>query len=289
MGTKFFARALPLPRRSDQSEPLALAMSRRAFLAGVPLALAACTTTGGGFGPPHFAWQDETPQQLYGPLKDTIVVDKEEKDVTIPAVDLKRIAPQFYRAVVDYPTKEPAGTIVVDPGARYLYLVLGGNQAIRYGVGVGREGFLWHGTAVIRMKRKWPTWTPPSEMIDREPQLAKYRDGKPGGLDNPLGARALYLFEGDQDTYYRIHGTNMPWTVGHAVSSGCIRMINQDAVDLFSRVKIGTKVVVLDTAHASEKAAAKAATSKKAKAAKPAKPAKATSASLADPADETNG
>jgi len=169
----------------------------------------------------------------------------------IPAVDLSRIDPQFLRRTVAYPTSEPPGTIVIDPASRFLYLVQDGGQAIRYGVGVGREGFGWSGVANVREKREWPDWYPPKEMIQRQPvlrrQLAELQSGigMPGGQHNPLGARALYLWQGNKDTLYRIHGTIEPWTIGSSVSSGCIRMVNQDVIDLYQRTPINAKVVVL--------------------------------------------
>ena len=156
-----------------------------------------------------------------------------------------RVAKQFRRQEVLYDTKEKPGTIVIDPAKRFLYLVMADGKAMRYGVGVGREGFLWSGRARIQRKAEWPDWTPPAEMIKRRPDLAKYRGGMPGGPENPLGARAMYLYRGSQDTMYRIHGTNEPWTIGQAMSSGCIRLVNDDVTDLYDRVKIGTRVVVL--------------------------------------------
>lgn len=137
------------------------------------------------------------------------------------------------------------GTVVVDPGDRYLYLVREGGVALRYGVGVGRQGFAWSGTATVHHAGKWPRWVPPAEMIKRDPRAAAYASGMPGGLDNPLGARALYLFQGGRDTLYRIHGTNEPDSIGKAVSSGCIRLFNQDIIDLYDRVPEGTMVIVL--------------------------------------------
>jgi lipoprotein-anchoring transpeptidase ErfK/SrfK len=169
----------------------------------------------------------------------------------VPAVDLSRIGPQFLRRTVAYPTSEPPGTIVIDPASHFLYLVQDGGQAIRYGVGVGREGFGWSGIANVREKREWPDWYPPKEMIARQPelrrQLAELQSGigLPGGQRNPLGARALYLWQGNKDTLYRIHGTVEPWTIGSSVSSGCIRMINQDVIDLYQRAPVNAKVVVL--------------------------------------------
>jgi lipoprotein-anchoring transpeptidase ErfK/SrfK len=145
---------------------------------------------------------------------------------------------RFRRQVVDYRTSEAPGTIVVDTPNTYLYLVLGNGKAMRYGIGVGREGFTWSGTQSITRKAEWPDWTPPAEMIARQPYLPRYMAGGPG---NPLGARAMYL----GNTIYRIHGTNNPATIGEQVSSGCIRMTNEDVSDLYGRVTIGTKVVVL--------------------------------------------
>jgi lipoprotein-anchoring transpeptidase ErfK/SrfK len=139
----------------------------------------------------------------------------------------------------------PPGTIVIDTASKYLYLVLNGGKAMRYGIGVGRQGFSWAGTATIRRKAKWPTWTPPAAMVARDEFAAKWAGGMPGGPANPLGARALYLYKGNRDTLYRIHGTIVPSSIGKAVSSGCIRMLNADVADLYERVPVGTKVVVL--------------------------------------------
>ncbi len=165
----------------------------------------------------------------------------------VPAVPLYKIEARYRRQVVALPSRIPdePGAIVVDPQYRNLYLVQAGGTAIRYGIGVGREGFAWSGTATIKRKQHWPTWTPPKEMVARDPAAAPYANGMPGGLMNPLGARAMYLFQGDRDTLYRIHGTNDPSSIGKAVSSGCIRLINQDVIDLYERAPIGTKVIVL--------------------------------------------
>jgi lipoprotein-anchoring transpeptidase ErfK/SrfK len=123
--------------------------------------------------------------------------------------------------------------------------VLKNDQALRYGVGVGKEGFGWSGTVKVGRKAEWPTWTPPAEMIQRRPELVEYSGGMPGGPDNPLGARALYLYDGGQDTMFRIHGTNEPWSIGHNVSSGCIRMLNEHVTELHRMAKIGAKVIVM--------------------------------------------
>jgi lipoprotein-anchoring transpeptidase ErfK/SrfK len=150
----------------------------------------------------------------------------------------KQLPPQFRRQVVNYQTVEPPGTIIIDTPHTYLYLVLGNGQAMRYGIGVGREGFTWTGTERISRMKEWPDWFPPREMIDRQPYLPRFMAG---GDTNPLGARALYL----GNTLYRIHGTNQPSTIGTFVSSGCIRLTNEDISDLYTRVNVGTRVVVL--------------------------------------------
>ena len=150
----------------------------------------------------------------------------------------RQIDPRFLPQTIAYATKERPGTIVIDTNARYLYLVLENGQAMRYGVGVGRPGFEWAGVHKVTRKAEWPDWTPPQEMLQRQPGLPRFMKGGP---NNPLGARALYL----GSTLYRIHGSNEPWTIGHAVSSGCIRMRNEDVTDLYGRVGVGTKVIVI--------------------------------------------
>ncbi|MCW1841700.1 L,D-transpeptidase [Prosthecomicrobium hirschii] len=216
-------------------------VSRRIFLAGLPLALAGCQT----------ARLEQTPLEMpaavlprvdpyyaamYGPLDD--------EPFPIPALDVSKIEPRWLRQQVAFDGAERAGTVVVDPDQRHLYLVGEGGTAMRYGIGVGRDGFAWNGEATIRRKAAWPTWTPPAEMVKRDPRAAPYANGMPGGLDNPLGARALYLYQGDRDTLYRIHGTTEPWSIGQAVSSGCIRLFNHDIIDLHRRVPVGSRVVV---------------------------------------------
>jgi lipoprotein-anchoring transpeptidase ErfK/SrfK len=145
---------------------------------------------------------------------------------------------RFRRQIVEYRTSEPAGTIIIDTPNTYLYLVLGNGRAMRYGIGVGRDGFTWSGVQTVTRRAEWPDWHPPAEMIARQPYLPRYMAGGPG---NPMGARALYL----GNTIYRIHGTNAPHTIGQRVSSGCIRLTNEDVADLYSRVNLGTRVVVL--------------------------------------------
>ncbi len=146
--------------------------------------------------------------------------------------------PAFLPRTVRYDTDETEGTIIIDTEARYLYLILGDGSAKRYGVGVGRPGFEWAGVHRVSRKAEWPDWTPPEQMLQRQPDLPRFMEGGP---DNPLGARALYL----GSTLYRIHGSNQPWTIGHAVSSGCIRMRNEDVIDLYERVDVGSKVIVI--------------------------------------------
>src|SRR5918911_452565 len=146
--------------------------------------------------------------------------------------------PKYNKQVVDYHGKEEAGTIVIDTPNKFLYLVQGDGKALRYGVGVGRPGFTWSGTKTISAKKEWPAWTPPPEMLARRPDLPRHMEGGP---QNPLGARAMYL----GSSLYRIHGSNEPWTIGTNVSSGCIRMRNEDVIDLYGRVNVGTKVVVM--------------------------------------------
>ncbi|MGE3266410.1 L,D-transpeptidase [Methylocystis sp.] len=179
----------------------------------------------------------------YGQLKDAGFI--------VPAVKPGQVDSAFHRKSVAYSTKEAPGTIVVDPAKHYLYYVEAGGRATRYGIGVGREGFAWTGEATIKSKQEWPDWYPPKEMIERRPDLKKQLVelqsglGMHGGPGNPLGARAMYLWQGDKDTLFRIHGTNEPWTIGKSQSSGCIRMVNQDAMDLYQKAAIGARVVVL--------------------------------------------
>src|SRR5262245_39544950 len=154
-----------------------------------------------------------------------------------PTQDDERVDPKFARTVVFYRTAEAPGTIIVHTSERFLYVIQPGGRALRYGIGVGRDGFQWQGLVKITRKQEWPDWTPPDEMIARQPYLPRWMAGGPG---NPMGARALYLGA----TVYRIHGTNQPWTIGSAVSSGCFRLTNPDVTDLYDRIPVGTKVIV---------------------------------------------
>ncbi|KFC63729.1 ErfK/YbiS/YcfS/YnhG precursor [Bosea sp. LC85] len=207
---------------------------------GFPFLAAACTTT----SPPPPQIANATP--AVDPLAAERYAALGNERFSVPAVSLEDLKPRYMRQLVDYPTREQPGTIVVDPDARFLYLVQEGGKALRYGVGVGKEGLEFTGSARVERKAQWPRWTPTPDMIRREPgRYAKWAGGMAGGAHNPLGARALYLFKNGKDTLYRIHGTNEPWTIGEAVSSGCIRMMNQDVIDLYSRVAGGSRVVVL--------------------------------------------
>jgi lipoprotein-anchoring transpeptidase ErfK/SrfK len=227
-----------------QAGPATLLSRRQLLVAAGGLALAGCTATKGT--PPAatapVAAIPERYRLMYGPLPN--------ERFPIPAVDLTRIDPAYFRQLVAYSGPEPVGTIVVDTGNRFLYLVRENGTALRYGIGIGREGFAWDGAATIELKREWPIWTPPAEMIARQPELEDYRFGMDPGLDNPLGARALYLFQNGRDTLYRLHGTIEDWSIGRAVSSGCVRLLNQDVIDLYDRVPVGTRVVVLPSVAA---------------------------------------
>jgi lipoprotein-anchoring transpeptidase ErfK/SrfK len=169
---------------------------------------------------------------------------KKDAGYQLPAIPTSKVPREFQRQVVRYDTSEKAGTVIVDTGAKHLYYVMGDGKAMRYGIGVGREGFEWKGTSRVAMKKEWPVWTPPAAMIKRRPELVKWRAGMPGGLENALGARAMYLFNKGGDTGYRLHGTPEWWSIGKAMSSGCIRLINQDVIDLYDRVEVGAKVIV---------------------------------------------
>ncbi|MAN78742.1 L,D-transpeptidase [Pelagibacterium flavum] len=221
------------------SEPT---LTRRGFMAGasslLALTAAGCTTT----------TQPRTQIQLPPPISPEVVTmyaARPEEQFPVPAVDLRYLDPKYYRQRVPYPTTEKVGTVIVDTPNFYLYHVEEGGTAMRYGAGLGRAGFEWSGRGHIAYSREWPVWTPPSEMVDRQPELEKWRNGQPPGLDNPLGARALYIHEGNRDTIYRIHGTGETWTIGQAVSSGCVRLLHQDVIHLADNVRFGSPIVVL--------------------------------------------
>ncbi len=247
--TPFFAfREYPSIMSSSpfSSRPI----SRRGFLnaaavGSASILVSACTTTRQEqvdfpAQPPAYAEPELGSYALmYGPVQD--------EGYEIPAVPYQKIDKRFLRQIVADPTGERPGTIVVDTSGHFLYLVREGGQAIRYGVGLGRAGFEWAGEAIVQYKRKWPKWTPPDEMIGRQPELEKYsvrNGGMPPGLMNPLGARALYIFQNGEDTLYRLHGSPEWNSIGKSVSSGCVRLMNQDIIDLYDRVPAKTKIVV---------------------------------------------
>ena len=216
------------------SEPL----TRRSFCVGAGafgLLASGCTTIStqnGAYLPPYRVLRSHYASRIDGGFR-------------IPAIPYRSIDPKYLRQRVDLQTRERPGTVIVDPYNRFLYLVEPGGKAMRYGVGVGRQGFLWSGRAYVAWKREWPTWTPTPAMIAREPQYAAYRDGLEPGIHNPLGARALYIYRDGKDTLYRLHGTNEPRSIGKATSSGCIRLFNQDIIDLYNRVSTNARIVVL--------------------------------------------
>jgi lipoprotein-anchoring transpeptidase ErfK/SrfK len=207
-------------------------MNRRRFLTSLAPAALACATAARGDRPAGAKIPD-------------VRLHEGDDPFPINRAEILQVDPAFRKTAVSYPTAQKPGTLVVDPGAKYLYLVLEEERALRYGVSVGRQGFEWSGEAVMGRKAKWPRWTPTKAMVARDPEAAKWAGGMPGGPDNPLGARALYLFQDGVDTLYRIHGTNQPRSIGQAASSGCIRLLNADIADLYTRVKVGAKVIVL--------------------------------------------
>jgi lipoprotein-anchoring transpeptidase ErfK/SrfK len=218
------------------------------------LMVSGCSYTPGNGENPNFtrsAFNGKFWRPIYAPDPSREFIgdyaSKVDGEFTLPAIPVKEMDKQFLRQRVPYETSEKPGTIVVDVSKKFLYLVEPGGSAMRYGVGVGKAGFEWEGNAYIGWKREWPTWTPPEEMIARKPELVKYsadNGGMEPGLDNPLGARALYLFKDGKDTLYRLHGTPVWNSIGTAASSGCIRLMNQDIIDLYSRVDGRAKVVV---------------------------------------------
>jgi lipoprotein-anchoring transpeptidase ErfK/SrfK len=207
-------------------------LTRRLFLtSGAALAVSACT--------PEFV---QAPPPEFPPIDYSARRDGAHR---IPAIDITQVPEFLHRQVVRYQTEEPVGSIIIENGNRLLYLTLENGYALRYGISVGREGFDWTGVSTVYRRAHWPTWTPPPEMIARDPKLERWKDGQPGGPTNPLGARALYLMTDGRDQGYRIHGTPEWRSIGRFASSGCFRMLQQDVIDLFDRVPVGTKVVVV--------------------------------------------
>ncbi|WP_284391221.1 L,D-transpeptidase [Devosia yakushimensis] len=224
--------AIGAGRMSAEARPRL--MNRRSFLAGSAAALGAvglagCATSGG--------MSLAEAERVYGPLPN--------ERFPIPAVNISKINPKYLRRTVRYDSDEAVGTIIIDPRHYYVYRIEGGGYATRYGANVGRAGFLWSGDAYIGRKAEWPVWTPPKEMILRQPEAAPYAGGMPPGLNNPLGARTLYLYQNGVYTLYTIYSTIMPETIGKGISSGCIGLLTQDMVHLYNQTPVNTKVVVL--------------------------------------------
>ena len=209
-------------------------LDRRSFVFGSAaglgaLGLAGCTTIDG--------MTTAEAEKVYGPLP--------EEKFPVPAVDVTKLDRKFYRRTVRYETKEAPGTIIVDPGNYYVYRIEEDGMATRYGANVGRDGFRWSGDAYIGRKAEWPIWTPPAEMIKRQPEAAKYAGGMAPGLDNPLGARTLYLYQNNKYTLYTIYSTSDPETIGNGITSGCVGLLTQDMMHLYNQTPVKTKVVVL--------------------------------------------
>ena len=216
----------------------------RHALALLPVVLAACGAQPVQQTTPQHAMPNVAPA-INSQVRATYSA-RNDGDFVIPAIPTRHLAPENVRRVVDFWTDEPEGTIIVDPYDHYLYYVLGNNTALRYRVGVGEAGRNFSGRATVRRKAEWPRWTPTANMLREDPDLyGPHRGGMEGGLENPLGARAMYLYRNGRDTMYRIHGTYAPWSIGQSVSAGCIRMFNHDAIDLYERVETGTRVRVL--------------------------------------------
>lgn len=218
----------------DDDAKAAGLMNRRSFLVGSAavvgaVGLAGCTSLEG--------MSRAEAERVYGPLPD--------ERFAVPAVNLNKVDPKYLRRTVRYASTEAVGTIIVDPRHYYVYRIEGDGVATRYGANVGRAGFLWSGDAYIGRKAEWPVWTPPREMILRQPEAAPYANGMAPGLDNPLGARTLYLYQNGKYTLYTIYSTIMPETIGKGVSSGCVGLLTQDMVDLYEKTPVDTKVIVL--------------------------------------------
>lgn len=209
------------------------AVGRRAFLMGSAalgaLVLAGCSGMAG--------LSSAEAERIYGPLPN--------ERFPVPAVNLAKVDPKYLRRTVRYPSNEAVGTLIVDPAHYYVYRIEGDGLATRYGANVGRAGFVWSGEAYIGRKAEWPVWTPPKEMIARQPEAAPYANGMPPGLNNPLGARTLYLYQDGAYTLFTIYSTIMPETIGRGVSSGCVGLLTQDMVDLYAKTPVNTKVIVL--------------------------------------------
>jgi lipoprotein-anchoring transpeptidase ErfK/SrfK len=219
---------------NSEARPLGF-FSRRGFLFGAAASLSALGLTGCATDGVSV---DEA-RKMYALAAD--------EKFPIPAVDVTKLDPKYYRQLVAYDSNEAPGTIVVDPKNYYVYRIEGDGKATRYGANVGRQGFLWSGEAYVGRKSEWPVWTPPKEMIARQPEARKYARGMKPGLDNPLGARVLYLYQNGKYTLFTIYSTSDPETIGTNLTSGCTGLLSQDMLDLFARTPVKTKVIVLPT------------------------------------------
>ena len=215
-----------------QLGPRSSLLNRRLFLFGSAAGL-------GALGLAGCAMNEDLveAQKIYGPVP--------TEKFPIPAVDVSKVDPKYYRRTVQYPSQEAVGTIIVDPSNYYVYRIEGDGNATRYGANVGRQGFLWNGEAYVGRKAEWPIWTPPPEMIKRQPEAAQYAHGMAPGLDNPLGARVLYLYQGGRYTEFTLYSTSDPETIGTNLTSGCTGLLSQDMIDLYDKTPVKTKVVVL--------------------------------------------
>lgn len=232
---------------------MTMQFSRRSFLVGTSLvgasAVSACSTVpapriAAELPPPTAPAPIEQPEPV-GFDYTAIYAGRQDDSYQLPAIPYQRVDSRFLRQLVADPTGEAPGTIIVDTTEKLLHFVLKDGMAMRYGVGLGRQGYSWKGRAVVQWKRKWPTWTPPDAMIKRDPKLEKWRNGMPPGLANPLGCRALYIFQNGEDTLYRIHGSPDWQSIGKSASSGCVSMFNHDVIDLYGRVPGKTPLLVI--------------------------------------------
>lgn len=226
-------------------------VGRRGFMLGgsalAALGLAGCATTEAPHAMAASVKPSATSKTRYIVPSDVLEMYAALPDekFPIPAARVDLVDPRYWRQMVDNPTGHGAGIVVVDTPNRFLYWTMPDGKAMRYGVGIGRDGFAWGGDGYIAYKREWPTWTPPAEMIERQPEVAQYAHGMAPGLDNPLGPRALYIFQNRRDTLYRLHGNMDARSIGQAVSSGCVRLLFQDVIDVYQRVPSGSKIVVI--------------------------------------------
>lgn len=238
---------MTVKRKHSASLPARSLLNRRNFLITLSaFAVSGCVSSNSGSRPAvNVAPSNPVSDQ---PIVPAMYAAMPDEEFPIPAVDVSKVPKKYWRTEVDYITDEKPGTIIVDTPNNYLYHVLPNQRATRYGIGVGRDGFSWAGRATMAYRRKWPRWTPPDEMVARQPQLEPYsiaNGGMAPGLNNPLGARSHYIHKDGKDTLYRIHGTPEAWSIGKAVSSGCIRLLNQDIIHLYDNVRDGSPIVVI--------------------------------------------